>query len=48
MINPELMSNAHRVTMYAMLLAGVPSYRPDLGEPWQVSRVLWISHNPQA
>lgn len=39
---------AHRVTMYATLLAGVSSYRPDLGESWQVSRVLWISHNPQA
>ena len=39
---------AHRVTMYATLLAGVSSYRPDLGEPWQVSRVLWITHNPQA
>ena len=39
---------AHRVTMYATLLAGVPSYRPDLGEPWRVSRVLWISPNPQA
>lgn len=39
---------AHRVTMYATQLAGVASYRPDLGEPWQVSRVLWISHNPTA
>lgn len=39
---------AHRVTMYATMLAGVPSYRPDLGEPWRVSRVLWISPNPQA
>jgi N-acetyl-1-D-myo-inositol-2-amino-2-deoxy-alpha-D-glucopyranoside deacetylase len=32
---------AHRVAMYAYLLAGVPSYRRDLGEPWVVSRVLW-------
>ena len=32
---------AHRVAMYAYLLAGVPSYRPDLGEAWQVPRVLW-------
>ena len=39
---------AHRVTMYATMLAGVSSYRPDLGEPWQVSRVLWITHNPMA
>jgi N-acetyl-1-D-myo-inositol-2-amino-2-deoxy-alpha-D-glucopyranoside deacetylase len=32
---------AHRVAMYAYLLAGVPSYRPDLGASWVVSRVLW-------
>ncbi|MFC7622319.1 N-acetyl-1-D-myo-inositol-2-amino-2-deoxy-alpha-D-glucopyranoside deacetylase [Microlunatus sp. GCM10028923] len=32
---------AHRVAMYAYQLAGVPSYRPDLGEAWQVERVLW-------
>jgi len=39
---------AHRVTMYASQLAAVPSYRPDLGEPWQVSRILWITYNPMA
>ena len=32
---------AHRVAMYAYVLAGAPSYRPDLGEAWQVPRVLW-------
>ena len=32
---------AHRVATYAYLLAGVPGYRRDLGEPWTVSRVLW-------
>jgi len=32
---------AHRVAMYAYQLAGVPSYRPDLGAAWQVPRVLW-------
>ena len=32
---------AHRVAMYGYLLAGVPGYRPDLGEPWTVARVLW-------
>ncbi len=32
---------AHRVTMYAVALAGVPSFRRDLGEAWQVPRVLW-------
>lgn len=39
---------AHRVTMYATQLAAIPFHRPDLGEPWQVSRVLWITHNPMA
>lgn len=34
---------AHRVTMYAYLLAGAPRYRPDLGEPWSASRVLWTT-----
>jgi N-acetyl-1-D-myo-inositol-2-amino-2-deoxy-alpha-D-glucopyranoside deacetylase len=32
---------AHRVAMYGYLLAGTPGYRPDLGEPWSVPRVLW-------
>ncbi|HEY0237735.1 MAG TPA: N-acetyl-1-D-myo-inositol-2-amino-2-deoxy-alpha-D-glucopyranoside deacetylase [Friedmanniella sp.] len=32
---------AHRVAMYGYLLAGVPGYRPDLGEPWTVARVVW-------
>lgn len=32
---------AHRVAMYGYLLAGVPTYRPDLGEPWSIPRVLW-------
>jgi N-acetyl-1-D-myo-inositol-2-amino-2-deoxy-alpha-D-glucopyranoside deacetylase len=34
---------AHRVATYAASLAGVPSYRPDLGTPWQVQRTLWIA-----
>lgn len=34
---------AHRVATYAVSLAGVPSYRRDLGNPWQVQRVLWIA-----
>ncbi len=34
---------AHRVAMYAVQLAGATCYRPDLGEPWQVSRVLWTT-----
>ena len=32
---------AHRVAMYASQLAGVPSYRRDLGRPWTVARVFW-------
>jgi N-acetyl-1-D-myo-inositol-2-amino-2-deoxy-alpha-D-glucopyranoside deacetylase len=35
--------SAHRVAMYAYLLAGVPSYRKDLGEAWVVPRVLWTA-----
>ena len=38
---------AHRVAMYAALLAASPSHRPDLGEPWQVARVLWNGHNAE-
>ena len=34
---------AHRVTMYGYLLAGVPSFRPDLGPAWSVPRVLWTA-----
>jgi N-acetyl-1-D-myo-inositol-2-amino-2-deoxy-alpha-D-glucopyranoside deacetylase len=32
---------AHRVAMYGMLLAGISSYRLDLGEPWEVSKAYW-------
>jgi N-acetyl-1-D-myo-inositol-2-amino-2-deoxy-alpha-D-glucopyranoside deacetylase len=32
---------AHRVTMYAFLLAGVASFRPDLGDAHLVSKVYW-------
>jgi N-acetyl-1-D-myo-inositol-2-amino-2-deoxy-alpha-D-glucopyranoside deacetylase len=32
---------AHRVAMYGYLLAGVPSYRADLGPAWTVDRVVW-------
>lgn len=34
---------AHRVAMYAYLLAGVESFRPDLGAAWTISRVLWTA-----
>ena len=36
---------AHRVLMYAVMLASSPAHRPDLGEPWMVQRVLWNTHN---
>ncbi|RLV50821.1 N-acetyl-1-D-myo-inositol-2-amino-2-deoxy-alpha-D-glucopyranoside deacetylase [Nocardioides mangrovicus] len=32
---------AHRVATYAADLAGVPSYRLDLGEPWTIAKVYW-------
>jgi N-acetyl-1-D-myo-inositol-2-amino-2-deoxy-alpha-D-glucopyranoside deacetylase len=32
---------AHRVAMYAAQLAAVPSYRPELGEPWDVAKIYW-------
>lgn len=34
---------AHRVAMYAYVLAATPSYRLDLGKPWQIDRVLWTT-----
>jgi len=34
---------AHRVAMYGYLLAGVSSYRNDLGPAWIVPRVLWTT-----
>ncbi len=32
---------AHRVSTYAADLAAVPSYRRDLGEPWEISKIYW-------
>ncbi|GGO71385.1 N-acetyl-1-D-myo-inositol-2-amino-2-deoxy-alpha-D-glucopyranoside deacetylase [Nocardioides deserti] len=32
---------AHRVAMYAAQLAAVPSYRLDLGEPWDLAKIYW-------
>src|SRR3954469_134576 len=34
---------AHRVAMYGAQLAAVASYRPELGEPWDVSKIYWSS-----
>jgi N-acetyl-1-D-myo-inositol-2-amino-2-deoxy-alpha-D-glucopyranoside deacetylase len=32
---------AHRVAMYAAQLAAVPSYRLDLGAPWDIAKIYW-------
>ena len=32
---------AHRVAMYAAQLAAVPSYRLELGEPWDIAKIYW-------
>jgi N-acetyl-1-D-myo-inositol-2-amino-2-deoxy-alpha-D-glucopyranoside deacetylase len=32
---------AHRVATYAATLAAVPSYRLDLGEPWDIAKTYW-------
>lgn len=34
---------AHRVAMYAAALAGVSSYREELGEAWDVAKIYWVA-----
>jgi N-acetyl-1-D-myo-inositol-2-amino-2-deoxy-alpha-D-glucopyranoside deacetylase len=34
---------AHRVAMYAAQLAAVPSYKPQLGTPWQIAKIYWTA-----
>ena len=34
---------AHRISMYGYLLAGISGYRRDLGPAWTVPRVLWTT-----
>jgi N-acetyl-1-D-myo-inositol-2-amino-2-deoxy-alpha-D-glucopyranoside deacetylase len=34
---------AHRVAMYASMLAAVPSYRLELGEPWDIAKIYWLA-----
>ena len=34
---------AHRVTSYALMLAAAPSFRPELGEAWDVPKVYWTA-----
>jgi N-acetyl-1-D-myo-inositol-2-amino-2-deoxy-alpha-D-glucopyranoside deacetylase len=36
---------AHRVATYAADLAVVPRYRLDLGEPWDVAKIYWVSRS---
>jgi N-acetyl-1-D-myo-inositol-2-amino-2-deoxy-alpha-D-glucopyranoside deacetylase len=32
---------AHRVATYATDLAAVPTFRKDLGEPWEIAKIYW-------
>jgi N-acetyl-1-D-myo-inositol-2-amino-2-deoxy-alpha-D-glucopyranoside deacetylase len=34
---------AHRVATYAASLAAVASYKPDLGEPWDIPKIYWTA-----
>jgi N-acetyl-1-D-myo-inositol-2-amino-2-deoxy-alpha-D-glucopyranoside deacetylase len=34
---------AHRVATYAADLAAVPTYRRDLGGPWEIAKIYWTS-----
>ena len=34
---------AHRVAMYAVVLAGAPTFRPELGAAWDVPKVYWTA-----
>jgi N-acetyl-1-D-myo-inositol-2-amino-2-deoxy-alpha-D-glucopyranoside deacetylase len=38
---------AHRVAMYGYLLAQAAGFRPDLGQPWTISKVYWNA-NPRS
>jgi len=33
--------NAHRITHYASDLAKVSSYKPELGQAWEISKIYW-------
>ncbi len=34
---------AHRVAMYAAQLAAAPSFRPELGTPWEIAKIYWTA-----
>ena len=38
---------AHRVAMYASLLAAVPSYRQDLGPAWDIPKIYWTAQSEE-
>jgi N-acetyl-1-D-myo-inositol-2-amino-2-deoxy-alpha-D-glucopyranoside deacetylase len=38
---------AHRVAMYATLLAAVPSYRVDLGPAWEIAKIYWVAESEE-
>ncbi len=38
---------AHRVAMYGALLAGVVSYRHELGEAWDIPKIYWSAGSRQ-
>lgn len=39
---------AHRVAMYAASLAAARSYRPDLGQPWEIQKIYWTAMSASA
>lgn len=39
---------AHRVAHYAADLAQIDSYRPDLGQPWEIAKVYWTAMSASA
>ena len=36
---------SHRVAMYAAALAGIGVVRPDLGEPWTITKIYWTANS---
>lgn len=34
---------ANRITHYAAALAAVPSFKPELGEPWEIKKIYWTA-----
>jgi N-acetyl-1-D-myo-inositol-2-amino-2-deoxy-alpha-D-glucopyranoside deacetylase len=34
---------AHRVAMYATVLAAAPTFRPDLGDAWEIAKIYWVA-----